>query len=91
MPFLTSSICENTHVVPLDDPYLLVIPKALHLLPSCHICTLRLPDPNPGERVVWHEVYTGDRPQTSEGHFRTDRSPSTVVLTFYILGAEREH
>ncbi|KAI1789992.1 hypothetical protein LXA43DRAFT_540500 [Ganoderma leucocontextum] len=56
--------------------------------PSHHICTLRLSDPKPGERVVWHEAYTGDRPQTSEGHSRTDLSLSMVVL---ILGAEHEH
>ncbi|KAM5541132.1 hypothetical protein V8D89_005061 [Ganoderma adspersum] len=94
------------HVVPLGHPYLLVIPKTFedypHLniysiptsdTPNHIICTLRLPSENlePDERVVWHEVYSGDRPYTSGGHFRADLSLSMVVLTFYIRGPQGDH
>ncbi|KAM5539530.1 hypothetical protein V8D89_006802 [Ganoderma adspersum] len=94
------------HVVPLGHPYLLVIPKTFedypHLniysiptsdTPNHIICTLRLPSENlePDERVVWHEVYGGDRPYTSGGHFRADLSLAMVVLTFYIRGPQRDH
>ena len=40
-----------------------------------------MPNANPGEHVVRHEVFTGDCPQTSEGHFHADPSQSAIVLT----------
>ena len=94
------------HVVPLDHPYLLVIPKTFegypHLNiysflssdnPSHIVCTLRLPSENlePEERITWHEVYSGDRPYTSQGHFAADMSLSMVALTFYIRGPQGDH
>ncbi|PIL34945.1 hypothetical protein GSI_02732 [Ganoderma sinense ZZ0214-1] len=91
------------HVVPLDYPHFLLVPKAFqdgtyphlaiysfessHPIPSRPICTLLLPEeeysPGEGTETPWYQVHTGDRPQTSDGHFYADLSKSMVVLTFY--------
>ncbi|PIL28690.1 hypothetical protein GSI_08734 [Ganoderma sinense ZZ0214-1] len=93
------------NVVPLDYPYFLVLPRELegdpHLsiyscspTPGHPICALRLRDEDlqDDERIDWHTIHTGDRPQPSEGHFHADFSQSTVVLQFFITGraGERE-
>ncbi|PIL34941.1 hypothetical protein GSI_02728 [Ganoderma sinense ZZ0214-1] len=103
------------NIVPLDYPYLLVIPKAREahpeslaiydfspahdsIKPDRRVCTLQLPGETlePEESIRSHLIYTGDRPQTREGHFLPDLSHSVVVLTFYIArplddrDAERE-
>ncbi|PIL34943.1 hypothetical protein GSI_02730 [Ganoderma sinense ZZ0214-1] len=95
------------NIIPLDYPYLLVIPKALEAHPQSlaiynfsrapahesdiepserRVCTLQLPAETlePEERIRSHRIYTGDRPQTREGHFLPDPSHSVVVLTFFI-------
>ena len=94
------------HVVPLHHPYLLLIPKAFEGYPHLdiysfdpsnisnrRICTLHLSSESiePDEHVVWHEIHTGDRPYTSQGHFHADLSLSIVALTFYIRGPQGEH
>ena len=54
-----------------------------------HVCTLELPLPPPGERIVWSRVHTGDRrPEETTGYFRTDWSRSIVVLDLQLGGAE---
>ncbi|KAM5541124.1 hypothetical protein V8D89_005053 [Ganoderma adspersum] len=95
------------NVVPLEDPYLLIIPDASetypeslriynfspHDIPGCRVCALQLPGENlkPEEYIRSHLIYTGDRPQTSEGHFLPDLSRSVVTLTLYIEGLQVEH
>ena len=94
------------HVVPLHHPYLLLVPKAFEGYPHLDIydfspseisnrliCTLHLPSESidPDERVVWHEIHTGDRPYTFQGHFHADLSLSLVALSFYIRGPQGEH
>ena len=57
-----------------------------------HICTLELPLPPPGERIVWSRVHTGDRsPEETTGHFHTDWSRSIVVLDLQLGGGEDGH
>ena len=90
---------QLVHVVPLDYPYLLLVPRPSagdyrHLsiysfAPSNIlgrlICTLRLSDEESRSEngvMLWYKVHTGNRPQTSEGHFHADLSLSMVVLTF---------
>ena len=93
------------HVVPLHHPYLLLIPKAFEGYPHLdiysfdpsnisnrRICTLHLSSESiePDEHVVWHEIHTGDRPYTSQGHFHADLSRSMVVLQLYIVSSRGE-
>ena len=40
------------------------------------------------EQIQSHAICTGDRPQTSAGHFRADLSRSVVVLQLFIEGLE---
>ncbi|PIL34938.1 hypothetical protein GSI_02725 [Ganoderma sinense ZZ0214-1] len=99
---------QLVHVVPLgpDCPYFLVVPRApaagFHLTiynfsPSSTpggpiLCTLQLPPLNPGERIAWHDIHSGDRPlHTSEGHFHADLSLSLIALTLGIMSADAEH
>ena len=54
-----------------------------------HVCTLELPLPPPGERIVWSRVHTGDRrPEETTGYFHTDWSRSIVVLDLQLGAAE---
>ena len=55
------------------------------------ICTLQLPNEHlePGEYIGLKAIHTGDRPQTSSGHFLPDFSRSMVILTFSIHGGPR--
>ena len=56
------------------------------------VCRLQLPSEKlePGEYIGLKAIHTGDRPQTSSGHFLPDLSRSTVVLTFSIHGPRGE-
>ncbi|KAM5542835.1 hypothetical protein V8D89_003499 [Ganoderma adspersum] len=90
------------HVIPLDHPYLLVLPDvwpypdiriytfAASAQPSSRICTLRLPNLDPAQHVLWHHICTSRRPPPSEGSFRTD--PAHWMITFVLrsnLGRQR--
>ncbi|PIL34930.1 hypothetical protein GSI_02717 [Ganoderma sinense ZZ0214-1] len=95
------------NVVPLgpDCPYFLVVPRAPAAgfdlaiynfspssIPGGPICRLQLPPLNPGERIAWHDIHSGDRPlHTSEGHFHADLSLSLIALTLGIMSADAEH
>ena len=89
------------HIIPLDDPYLLVLPDVKPYpdfriytfaasAPRRHICTLQLPNPDPAQRILWHHICTSRRPPPSEGHFRAD--PAHWMITFALhsdLGGQR--
>ncbi|KAM5543322.1 hypothetical protein V8D89_003196, partial [Ganoderma adspersum] len=90
------------HVIPLDHPYLLVLPDvkpypdfriytfAASAQPSSHICTLRLPDLDPAQHILWHHICTSRRPPPSEGSFRAD--PAHWMIAFVLrsnLGRQR--
>ena len=89
------------HVIPLDHPYLLVLPKLnpsshfrIHTFaPSAlsnHICTLQLPEPDPAHHVLVRHISIGRRPPPSEGCFHTDPEHWIVTLTFHYVQPDRQ-
>ncbi|KAM5541123.1 hypothetical protein V8D89_005052 [Ganoderma adspersum] len=80
------------HHIEAYPPALDIYNLSPSVTPSPHVCTLQLHSENlaPGESMIFNAICTGDRPQTSDGHFLPDLSRSIVVLTFYIHGPHGE-
>ncbi|KAM5542833.1 hypothetical protein V8D89_003497 [Ganoderma adspersum] len=89
------------HVIPLDHPYLLVLPDVKPYpdfriytfatsAPRSHICMLQLPDLDPTQHILWHHICTSRRPPPSEGSFRAN--PAHWMIAFALrsnLGRQR--
>ncbi|KAM5541121.1 hypothetical protein V8D89_005050 [Ganoderma adspersum] len=89
------------HVIPLDHPYLLVLPNVKPYpefsiytfatsAPNSLVCTLQLPELHPAQHISWHDICTSRRPPPSAGHFRADPAHWMIAFALYTgLGRHR--
>ena len=87
------------HVIPLDHPYLLVLPNvkpytklSIHTFApsaptgsSSLVCTLQLPELHPTQHISWHDICTSRRPPplARSGHFRADPAHWMIAFALY--------